>query len=442
MSGMTADMWIAAGVLIAAYALIFTERLHRTIAGLVGAVVMVGVGEYAGFYSQEQAISSVDGNTMLLLLGMMLLVALLRPTGGFEYLAIRLAKLAGRDPRRLLVYLSLAVSVLSMFLDNVTTVIIFAPLTVLITRLLGINPAPFLIAEAMLSNIGGASTLVGDPPNIMIGSAANFDFSSFLIHLGPIILLVWVGTVGLMLFLFRRQLDPAAVGDLDALDLDENKAIKDPTTLRHVLWSMALVIGLFFVHHHFHLYPSYVAFVGLVVALALVRPHPDELLKEAEWPVLLFFAALFVIVGGVDASGLLGLIGEELAHMAADPQKLLTTALLLMWVAAVVSAVVDNIPFTVTMIPIIGGLQAKGIAVDPLWWALAIGVGLGGNGTHIGATANIICVSEAERSGLPEARITPGGWLAVGLPVMFFSLVIASLMFAVLFEAIFLPTAD
>lgn len=429
-------MWIAAGVLVAAYALIFTERVHRTIAGLVGAVVMVGVGEYFGFYSQQQALSAVDGNTMLLLLGMMLLVALMRPTGGFEYLAIRLAKLAGNDPRRLLIYLAIAVSGLSMFLDNVTTVIIFAPLTVLITRMLGLNPAPYLIAEAMLSNIGGASTLVGDPPNIMIGSAAGLDFNSFLIHLGPVILPVWIGTVALLLVLFRSELRPAP-GPAATLDLDESKAIRDPHALRKVLGAMAVVIGLFFVHHHFHLYPAYVAFVGLVIALVLIRPEPEELLKEVEWPVLLFFAALFVLVGGVEASGLLGLIGEGLAGMAADPQRLLLTALILMWVSALISAVVDNIPFTVTMIPIVAGLQAQGMAVEPLWWALAIGVGLGGNGTHIGATANIICVAEAERSGVPEARITPRRWLVTAAPVTLASLVIATLVFALLFERLF-----
>jgi Na+/H+ antiporter NhaD/arsenite permease-like protein len=430
-------MLIAGGVLVAAYALIFSERLHRTIAGLIGAVVMVGVGELAGFYTQAQAISAVDGNTMLLLLGMMLLVALLRPTGGFEYLAIRLAKLAGNDPRRLLIYLSLAVSVLSMFLDNVTTVIIFAPLTVLITRLLGINPAPFLIAEAMLSNIGGAATLVGDPPNIMIGSAAGLDFNAFLTHMGPVIAPVWIGTVSLLLVLFRRDLRIADASNSQGVDLDESKAIKDPHGLRHVLLALGVVIALFFVHHHFHLYPAYVAFIGLVVALALVRPEPDTLLKEVEWPVLLFFAALFVIVGGVDASGLLDLVGEGLADMASDPGRLLGTALVLMWVAALLSAVVDNIPFTVTMIPIVGGLQSQGMAVEPLWWALAIGVGLGGNGTHIGATANIICISEAERSGLPEARITPARWLTAGLPATVGSLAIATAIFALLYDVLF-----
>lgn len=434
-------MLLAATILVGAYILIFTERVHRTIAALVGAILMVIAGEIAGFYDQEAALAAVDANTMLLLLGMMLLVALLRPTGGFEYLAIRLAKLSAASPRRLLVYLTLAVSVLSMFLDNVTTVIIFAPLTVLITRLLSLNPAPYLMAEAMLSNIGGASTLVGDPPNIMIGSAAGLDFNAFLVHLLPVIVPVWLVTVGLMLVLFREDLCDNNGARVDAkalaLDLDETKAIKDPAVLRRVMLAMGIVIGLFFIHHHLHLYPAFVAFIGLVIALALVRPDPEELLKQAEWPVLLFFAALFILVGGVEASGLLDLIGEGLADLASDPSHLLATALVLMWVAALVSAVVDNIPFTVTMIPIVAGLQAKGLPVEPLWWALAIGVGLGGNGSHIGATANIICVAEAERSGIPGARITPMRWLKAGVPLTLASLVVASLVYVALYSVLF-----
>ena len=433
---LTTNMLIAAGVLITSYVVIFSERLHRTSAALLGAVVMVVVGETLGFYGQEEALGSIDGNTMLLLLGMMLLVALLRPTGGFEYLAIRLAKLSAGSPRRLFVYLALAVSVLSMFLDNVTTVIIFAPLTVLITRMLGLNPAPFLMAEAMLSNIGGIGTLVGDPPNIMIGSAAGLDFNAFLIHMLPAVVPVWIAIVALLMVMFRRDL-PAGSSGRRVLDLDENKAIKDPRVLRRVLWAMAVVLGLFFIHDHIHFYPSFAAMIGLVIAVALVRPDPEDLLKQAEWPVLLFFAALFVLVGGVEASGLLDLIGEQLIHLARDPSQLLFAALVLMWVSAILSAAVDNIPFTVTMIPIVAGLQAQGVAVDPLWWALALGVGLGGNGTHIGATANIICVAEAERSGLPAARINPARWLRAGLPVMFASLVLASLVFAALYEVLY-----
>jgi len=433
MAALTPEMWMALVILLAAYGLIFTELIHRAYAALMGAVAMVMVGGWAGFYSQEAALGSVDGNTMLLLMAMMMLVAMLRPTGAFEYLGIRLAKLAAGDPRRLLVYLCAAVSLLSMFLDNVTTVIIFAPLTVLVTRMLNLNPAPFLIAEAMMSNIGGAATLVGDPPNIMIGSAGGIDFVRFLIHMGPIILPVWLVTVALMLFLFRRELRPVDVAAV--VDLDENKAINNPHALKRIVAVMLGVVLLFFVHHTLHWYPAFVSLIGLAVALVWLRPDPETLMNKVEWTVLLFFAALFVMVGGVNASGLLDLIGSLLASYAREPGHLLATAILLMWVAAVLSAVIDNIPFTVTMIPIVAALEHQGVNVTPLWWALALGVGLGGNGTHIGATANVICVAEAKRVGLPEARISPSRWLKTGLPVMLGSLSVASVVLALFFPA-------
>ncbi len=428
-----AEMGLALGILVLAYILIFTEVMHRSYAALLGAVVMVMLGGWAGFYSQDAAILAIDGNTMFLLMAMMLLVAMLRPTGAFEYLGIKLAKLAKGSPSLLLIYLCAAVSVLSMFLDNVTTVIIFAPLTVLVTRMLNLNPAPFLIAEAMMSNIGGAATLVGDPPNIMIGSAANIDFVTFLAHMGPLILPVWLIVMGTLLFLFRQELrsvDVAAV-----VDLDENKAIQDWPALKRIVGVLVGVIILFFLHHTLHWYPAFVSLIGLALALALLRPDPEKLMTKVEWSVLLFFAGLFVLVGGVEASGLLDLVGAQLAAFASEPGHLLATALVLMWVAAVLSAIIDNIPFTVTMIPIVAALEQQGINVTPLWWALAIGVGLGGNGTHIGATANLICIAEAERSRLPEARITPARWMKVGLPVMFGSLSVASVVFALFFTA-------
>jgi Na+/H+ antiporter NhaD/arsenite permease-like protein len=428
-----AEMGLALGILLVAYVLIFTEVMHRAYAALLGAVAMVTLGGWAGFYSQEAAMLAIDGNTMLLLMAMMLLVAMLRPTGAFEYLGIRLAKLAAGDPRRLLFYLCAAVSVLSMFLDNVTTVIIFAPLTVLVTRILNLNPAPFLIAEAMMSNIGGAATLVGDPPNIMIGSAAGIDFVRFLAHMGPLILPVWLVTLGILLFLFRAELRP--VDTAAVVDLDERQAIQDPRALKRIVAVLAGVVMLFFVHHLLHWYPAFVSLIGLALALAWLRPDPEKLMGKVEWSVLLFFAALFVLVGGVEASGLLDLVGAQLAAFAREPGHLLATAMLLMWVAALLSALVDNIPFTVTMIPIVAALEQQGVNVTPLWWALALGVGLGGNGTHIGATANVICIAEAERARMPEARITPLRWLKVGLPVMVGSLSVASGVFAVFFTA-------
>ena len=427
----TPAMWIAASVLVVAYALIFSEVIHRTLAGVIGAVMMILIGMSFGFYSQTEAIAAIDANTMLLLMGMMTLVVLLKPTGGFEYLAIRMAKLSSGNPRLLLIYISTAVTIISLFLDNVTTVLVFAPLTVVIARLLGINPVPYLMAEALLSDTGGVATLVGDPPNVMIGSAAGIDFNQFLFHMGPVVFVSWLVTLLLMLFLFRAELAQKIDG---VLDLDESRVLKDPKRLIAVSVSIGVVIVLFFIHHHFHLFPGFVAWIGVAVALALVRPDPEEMLKGVDWSVLLFFAGLFIIVGGVEGSGLLDLLGLQLATIAQDPEKLLMTALVIMWVSAFLSAVVDNIPFTVTMIPIIAHLETQGVDVMPLWWALALGVGLGGNGSHIGSTANVICVAEAERTGIPEHRITPWLWLKKGTPVMISTLMVSSLLLILFFD--------
>ncbi|MBW9257409.1 MAG: ArsB/NhaD family transporter [Candidatus Thiodiazotropha sp. (ex. Lucinisca nassula)] len=431
MEQITTEMWVSALLLLSAYILIFTEILHRTTAAMLGALTMIGVGMWMGFYSQEQALLAVDGNTILLLAAMMMLVALLRPTGAFDYAAVHITRWAKGSPKLLLIYLSLAVSLISMILDNVTTVIVFAPLTVLICRLLKINPMPYLMAEAMLSNIGGAATLVGDPPNLMIGSAADISFNSFLLHMGFPVLVVWVGTVALMLFLFREQLTD--VGE-DPRTLVDTHAIKDAKGLKRTLFSLAVVVVLFFIHHNLHILPAYASFIGLCLALLMLKPDMEQIFGTVNWSVLFFFAGLFMIVGGVEASGLLDLLGIQLARLARDPQMLLLTGLLLMWVAAVLSAVVDNIPFTVTMIPIILGLESSGVNIAPLWWALALGVGLGGNGTHLGATANIIAVSESEKSGMPEARITPLIWMKSGIPVMFFGLILASLVYWLFFD--------
>jgi Na+/H+ antiporter NhaD/arsenite permease-like protein len=430
-SAVTQPMWIAGSILVGAYILIFTEVIHRTLAGVIGAVAMILAGLIFGFYSQGDAVAAIDANTMFLLTGMMILVVMLKPTGAFEYLAIRIAKQSKGSPVRLLIYLSTLVTVLSLFLDNVTTILVFAPLTVVIARLLGINPVPYLMAEALLSDTGGVATLVGDPPNVMIGSAANIDFNQFLFHMGPIIFVCWLATMALLLFSFRKEL--AGKFDED-IDLDETKVLKDPKALIAVSFSIGVVIVLFFIHHHFHLFPGYVAWIGVAVALALVRPDPEELLKGLDWTLLVFFAGLFMIVGGVEGSGLLDLVGEQLTSIAQDPENLLVTALVVMWVAAFLSAAVDNIPFTVTMIPIISHLQTQGVDAMPLWWALAAGVGLGGNGSHIGSTANIICVSEAERTRNPDYRITPLFWLKKGTPVMLVTLVIASVLMTVFFD--------
>jgi len=265
----------------------------------------------------------------------------------------------------------------------------------------------------------------------MIGSAAGIDFNRFLFHMGPMVFAAWVVTLLILLVLFRAELKQRIDG---ILDLDESKTLKDPKGLRIVSISIGIVILLFFIHHHFDLFPGYVAWIGVTVALALMRPDPDKLLRELDWAVLAFFAGLFIIVGGVEGSGLLNLLGQQLTSIAKDPDKLLITALVVMWVSAFLSAAVDNIPFTVTMIPIISHLETQGVDVMPLWWALALGVGFGGNGTHIGSTANVICVAEAERSGVQEHCITPLYWLKKGTPVMLSTLIVSSVLLVVFFD--------
>ncbi len=430
---LTQPMLIAATILLVAYSLIFTEKIDRTNAAIIGAVVMVASGMVFGFYSQQSALTAIDANTIILLAGMMMLVGMLRQTGAFEYLAIFIAHLSRAQPVRLMIYLSIAVSVISMLLDNVTTVIVFAPLTLLITRILQLNPVPYLVAEAMLSNVGGTATLVGDPPNIMIGSSAGIDFTTFLIHMAPPVLLAWLVSISLLLWIFRHELKTPITAQ-HQLNLDRKHAIRDGKKLLKIMLALTVVLILFFIHHFLHLYPAYVAFIGLALALLMIDPEPETLFKEVNWSVLFFFSGLFIIVGGVEASGLLDMIGHELAKLARDPQMLLITCLSLMWTAALLSAFVDNIPFTVTMIPIIAGLETSGINTQPLWWALALGVGLGGNGTHIGATANIIVVSELEKSGMANTKITPLDWMKKGLPVMFVGLSVCSLMLLLMFD--------
>jgi Na+/H+ antiporter NhaD/arsenite permease-like protein len=249
--------------------------------------------------------------------------------------------------------------------------------------------------------------------------------------MGPIIFVSWLVTLALMMVLFRTEMAQKIDG---VLDLDESRVLKDKKTLIAVSFSIGVVILLFFIHHHFDFFPGFVAWIGVALALALVRPDPEELLKGIDWPVLVFFAGLFIIVGGVEGSGLLDLLGLELAEIAKQPEHMVMTALVIMWVSAFLSAVVDNIPFTVTMIPIIAGLESQGVDVMPLWWALALGVGLGGNGSHIGSTANVVCVAEAERSGVPEYRITPWFWLKKGTPVMLSTLAISSVLMVVFFD--------
>ena len=426
---MTSQQLVAIGIFVATFALILTERVHRTIVAMVGALMMLVAGLLMGFYSQALALAAIDFNTLGLLLGMMILVRLLEQTGFFEYIAIVTGKRSGGRPWVLLIVLGAATTVLSMFLDNVTTVVLIVPVTILIAQVLGINPVPLLVSEAVLSNIGGVATLVGDPPNVLIGSAAGLTFDAFLLRMAPLALVAWFVALPILFLAFRRELREQPKNLTALAQLDEKQALHDPANLRKVLAVLGGVILLFFAQGALKLEPSAIALGGAAIALIWVRPDVDETLRHVEWGVLLFFAALFVTVGGLQASGVLHQVTNAISGLAsADP---LLASLALLWTAAILSAMVDNIPFTIAVIPVILELGSLGIPVTSLWWALALGAGLGGNGTPIGATANVITIAQSERTRTP---ITTRIWMRSGLPVMLATCVVVSLLFVLFFE--------
>ncbi|MBN1666494.1 MAG: ArsB/NhaD family transporter [Anaerolineales bacterium] len=415
---------IATLIFVACLALIFTEKLNRTIVALAGSVLMVAVGMLMGFYSEEAAIHAIDFETLGLLFGMMVLVALLEPTGFVRYLAVWAGRFSKGRPLRLLVLLGVITTVLSMFLDNVTTVVLIAPVTVLISELLGVSPVPYLVAEAILSNTGGTATLVGDPPNVLISSAAGLSFNDFLTHSLPVIVLAWIGALLLLQFLFRKELRNKNMLNQAILSMDPKEALEQPKAARRVLIVLGGTVLLFLLQEPLHLTPSFIALMASAVGLVWIRPDLHDTLRRIEWSVLIFFGGLFVLVGGLEATGVLHQLAEILLHARNVPAPLF--GVLLIWVVALLSAVVDNVPITIALIPVILDLELAGVNVSPLWWALAFGAGLGGNGTIIGSTANIVVASLSERTRSP---ITARSWSKVGIPVMLLTCGIVSLVY-------------
>jgi len=406
--------------------LIFSEKFNRMIAAVMGAALMLGAGLALNFYTEAMAIDAIDFNTLGLLLGMMIIVSMLEATGFFQYMAVLAAKFSRGRPVRLLVLLGLVTTVLTMFLDNVTTVVLIAPVTILISEVLGINPIPLLMSEALLSDTGGVATLVGDPPNVLIASAANFSFNDFLTHAFPVVLVVWLITLLFLRFIFRRELDVPAHNTQAVMQLNPEEALEDRHTARRVLIVLGGAILIFFVHKLIGVSPAVVALAAAATALVWVRPDPKQVLERVEWSVLIFFSALFIMVGGLDAAGVLHRVAELIKGFSRVQPVLF--GLMLMWIVAGLSAVVDNVPITIILIPVILELGESGVPLGPLWWALAFGAGFGGNGTIIGSTANMIVVSLSERTRTP---ITATLWNRRGLPVMLLTLAVTSVIFVI-----------
>ncbi|GAB3430243.1 ArsB/NhaD family transporter [Flindersiella endophytica] len=397
MSGLA---WISVAVFVVAYVLIATEKVHRVAAACGGAAIMLVIGatdaEHA-FFSEE---SGIDWNVVFLLLGMMLIVSVLRRTGIFEYVAVWAVKRARGKPFRVMVILVAVTAVASAALDNVTTVLLIAPVTFLVCDRLAVPVAPFLIAEVMASNIGGAATLVGDPPNIIIASRAGLSFNDFLVHMAPLVIVLMVVFVGLCRILFRKAFVYDAERAAEVMELQERDAIDNPRLLVVSLTVLGVVLAAFVLHTALHLEPSIVALVGGLTLLALSRLDAGEVARDVEWPTLAFFAGLFVMVGSLVNTGVIDTIAGAAA--GAVEGKLLLATNVLLWASAGLSAIVDNIPYVATMSPVVAELvQASGGGSGPhvLWWALAFGADLGGNATAIGASANVVALGIAERAG-------------------------------------------
>jgi Na+/H+ antiporter NhaD/arsenite permease-like protein len=425
---MTVDIVLSGIIFFGSLILIFSEKINRSITAIAGAILMVGVGRFVGFYSERAALEAIDFNTLGLLLGMMILVALLEPTGFFQYLAVLAARASKGKQIRLFTLLGVITTVLSMFLDNVTTIVLIAPVTILISEILGVSAIPYLITEALLSNTGGVATLVGDPPNVLIGSAAGLSFNDFLVFSLPIVLFSWLGALLLLQYLFKGELSKRPRRSKAVMKLNAAETLNQPEVARRILLVLGGAILLFFVHHRLHIEPSLVALSASAVALIWVQPDLSKVLKKVEWSVLFFFGSLFVMVGGLEGSGALEVV-VDLFEGASGISPILF-GLSIIWIVAALSAVVDNIPITIALIPVIKGLGETGMDMDPLWWALAFGAGFGGNGTIIGSTANIIVANLSEKTRTP---ISSALWLRRGLPVMVVTCTIASILYALYF---------
>jgi Na+/H+ antiporter NhaD/arsenite permease-like protein len=422
-------LWVATALFAATYAVIMSEKVNRAIAALLGAGLMI----LLGVLDQEAAVRGVDFNTLGLLIGMMVIVAITRKSGVFQYLAIWAAKKADARPWGILLMLAAVTALLSALLDNVTTVLLIVPVTLLITEELEVKPYPYLFSIIFAANIGGTATLIGDPPNIMIGSAANLSFNDFLFNLAPVIPLIFAATMAPIYFIWRKEFTASDVARQRVLNFNAREAISDQRLLKQSLAVLGLVILGFVFARPLHLEPATVALFGAALLLLLENlPHDTEqqsgnvhgAFAEVEWVTIFFFVGLFVVVYGIEQAGLIKLLSDQL--VAATHGDLALTAMAILWGSALLSGVVDNIPFVATMIPLIKSMAPAFGGPEhltPLWWSLALGACLGGNGTLIGASANLVVAGYAERAGHP-IRFVP--FLLVALPLMLVSIAISS----------------
>lgn len=396
---------------------IISEKVHRAAASMAGAVILL----VTQVLTVDSAIEHVDVNTIGVLVGMMLFVAVVKNSGLFEYVAIKSAKLTHGKPWAIMAVFAIITAVLSAFLDNVTTVLLVGPMTLAITSILKVNPVPFLLTQILASNMGGTATLIGDPPNIMIGSEAGLGFADFILNTAPIVVIIMAASLLCFYFMFGRKMKVAEESMKAVMELDEKRAIKDKSLMTKSIIMIALVVVGFMFHSSLGMESCTIALLAAVIMMLIGKQDVEDVILGVEWSTILFFIGLFVVVGGMEETGVIDQLASLLIGMTGG--NMVMTMLIILWVSAIVSSFLDNIPFVATLIPMILAIQAEsGMDVTPLWWALSLGACLGGNGTLIGASANVVLSGISNKNGYP---ITFMSYLKVGFPMMILSIVLS-----------------
>jgi Na+/H+ antiporter NhaD/arsenite permease-like protein len=401
---------------------IMTEKVHRTAAALAGSVILL----LTGVLDVDSAIGYIDFNTIGVLIGMMLFVAVVKNSGLFEYVAIKAAKMAKGDPWKIMVAFIIITAFLSGFLDNVTTVLLVGPMTITIARMLKINPVPFLLTQIFAANIGGTATLIGDPPNIMIGSAAGLTFLDFVANTGIVAIVSIIVLIIIMRFVYGSKLSADVEAIKSVAQLDETKAIEDHALLVKSIVMVIIVVFAFIFHSQIGMETATIALTCAAVMMVIGKQNIDHIVSEVEWSTILFFVALFTVVGGMVETGVIG----ELAHIILNTAEghPIMMMMILLWASALLSSILDNIPFVATLIPLVIALGESGVDIEPLWWAISLGACFGGNGTLIGASANVVLSGISNKHGYP---ITFKDYTKVGFPVMIMTVVLSTIFLLV-----------
>ena len=415
---------IAVAIFVLVIGVIVSEKLHRAACALIGAMLLI----LLGILEPKEALDFIDFNTIGVLIGMMMFVAVVKNSGIFEYLAIKSAKIAKGNPWRIMIAFMIITAVLSAFLDNVTTVLLIGPMTFSICQKLELNPVPYLMTQIMSSNLGGTATLIGDPPNIMIGSAADISFAQFVMYDGPIVVISMAAAILMFRFIYGKGLSVAPEKMELIMQMDEKEQIRDQALFVKSVIMIFLVALAFILHDALELKTSIIALSCAALMILIGKQDVEETVHDVEWPTIVFFAFLFIVVGGLEKVGIIQNIADLMVSTTGTHYVILM--LVILWVSALCSAVLDNIPFVATLIPLIMTMEADGIDVWPLWWAVSIGACFGGNGTIIGASANVVLTGIAGRRGYP---ITFIDFLKIGAPVMLMSVVLATGYLLVLF---------